>query len=293
MTTTVREDRLSRDIDALTASTLKHLRERWWNAEFTEFLRETLQPHAGDRILDVGCGVGTAEVTLGQIGISQLKLFGVDLIVSRVRQAYEAARVHNVRAGFAAGDAARLPFADQIFDSTYCVAVLQHVRDLATAVAELARVTKPRGRVLVVEPDNAARYWYSSVGAGAEAFELAARFFRAAEVRDGTDLAVGPRVSAICTAHGVEPTAIRLFPVSMARLGSPAPAVWQARREIVHGTIERLDDESLRQMGAEYLRLLDRYEQEAAAAGRTFVEIQSTMLFATVGRKIVVGETLG
>jgi SAM-dependent methyltransferase len=243
--------------------------------------------HAGDRILDVGCGVGTAEVSLGQIGISQLKLFGVDLIASRVRQAYDAARVHNIRAGFAAGDARQLPFADQTFDSTYCVAVLQHVRDLAGAVAELARVTKPGGRVLVVEPDNAARYWYSSVSAGAAAFAIAARFFRAAEVRDGTELAVGPRASAMCTAHRVEPTAIRLFPVSLARLGSPAPAIWQARREIVHGTIERLDDESLRKMGADYLRVLDRYEQEAEAAGTNFVEIQSTMLFATVGRKSV------
>ena len=56
----------SRDVDILTASTLKHLRERWWNAEFNEFLRETLQPRAGDRILDVGCGAGTAEVRLGR-----------------------------------------------------------------------------------------------------------------------------------------------------------------------------------------------------------------------------------
>ena len=30
---------MSRDIDALTSSTLKHLRERWWNPEFAEFLK--------------------------------------------------------------------------------------------------------------------------------------------------------------------------------------------------------------------------------------------------------------
>ena len=63
-----------RHIDALTSSTLKHLRERWWGPEFTEFLRETLQPRPGDRILDVGCGVGTGEVRLGQLRISQLRL---------------------------------------------------------------------------------------------------------------------------------------------------------------------------------------------------------------------------
>src|SRR2546427_13183678 len=96
---TLQENRLSRDIDALISSTLKHLRERWWNAEFTEFLRETLQPHAGDRILDVGCGVGTAEVPLGQLGISQLKLFGAALISTPVREAAEAPATHNARPG--------------------------------------------------------------------------------------------------------------------------------------------------------------------------------------------------
>ena len=287
MATTLREDRVTRDIDALISSTLKHLRERWWSAEFTEFLRETLQPHAGDRILDVGCGVGTAEVTLGQLGISQLKLFGVDLIATRVREAVEASRKHNVRAGFAAADTRALPFKDCSFDSTFCVAVLQHVRDVSGAVREFARVTKPGGRVLVVEPDNAARYWYSSTSAGADAFEIATRFFRAIEtLGDGMDLAVGPRISEVFTQHGIEATAIRLFLVSRVRLGPQPSAVWQARRDIVGGAIDRVQDESLRRLGAEYLRVLDRYAEEAAALGPRFVEIQSTTLFATVGRKI-------
>ena len=280
------EDRLSRDIDALTSSTLKHLRERWWTADFTDFLRETLQPRAGERILDVGCGGGTAEVQLGQLGLSQVKLFGVDLIPNRVRDAAGAARAHNIRVGFAAADACQLPFKSQAFDSTFCVAMLQHVRELSTAVGELARVTRPGGRVIVVEPDNAARYWYSSNDVGARAFELATRFFTTLERRgEQTDLAVGPKVSEIFVRHDVEPVAIRLFPVSLIRLGAPAPAVWRARREIGRGAIDRLQDEALRRIGAEYLQVLDRYADEATAAGPRFVEIQSTMLFATVGRK--------
>ena len=50
---------MARDIDALTSSTLKHLRDRWWDASFTAFLRDALMPQAGERILDVGCGEGT------------------------------------------------------------------------------------------------------------------------------------------------------------------------------------------------------------------------------------------
>ena len=277
---------MSRNIDALTSSTLKHVRERWWDADFTEFLLETLQPRAGNRILEVGCGVGTGELRLGQLGISQVRLFGVDLVFARVREAVDAAHAHNVRAGFATADACKLPFADDTFDSSYCVAVLQHVRELSTAVQEFIRVTKRGGRVLVVEPDNAARYWYSSCEAGARAFELATQFFKALEASsDATDLAVGPKLSAVFAQHGIEPMAVRLFPVSLARLGPPAPAVWEARRNTARGAMDRVTEESIRQLGADYLGVLDRYAEDAAAAGPRFVEIQNTMLFATVGRK--------
>jgi 2-polyprenyl-3-methyl-5-hydroxy-6-metoxy-1,4-benzoquinol methylase len=48
-------------VDSLTSPTLKHLRERWWNDEFTHFLAERLRPRPGNRILDVGCGEGLAK----------------------------------------------------------------------------------------------------------------------------------------------------------------------------------------------------------------------------------------
>jgi len=277
----------SREVDVLTASTLKHLRERWWSAEFTDFLRETLQPRAGDRLLDVGCGGGTAEVRLGQLGISQMRLFGVDLIGRRVAQAVAFARAHNIRARFAAADACALPFKTGAFDSTFCIAVLQHIRDLAGAVRELARVTKPGGRVLVIEPDNAARYWYSSSADGMRAFALATRFFAALEslTPDG-DLAVGPRISTIFPQLGVETTQIRLFPVSVTRIGAPGAAVWDERRAVFDGALARLTDPALKKLGAEYLTALEAYKAAAIAAGPQFVEIQSTTLFATVGQKL-------
>ena len=123
------------DIDALTSATLKHLRERWWNDEFTEFLAETLRPRPGNRILDVGCGEGTGEVSIGRLHVSQLHLVGIDLVVDKAIAARRATAGHNMRARFAAGDACRLPFKDAVFDSTYCVAVLQHIRDVEAAAA--------------------------------------------------------------------------------------------------------------------------------------------------------------
>ena len=278
---------MARDIDSLTSAELKHVRERWWDASFTEFLSETLQPRAGNRILDVGCGVGTAELNLGVSRLSQVQFVGVDLLVERVRAALIATSARNLKIGFAAADATELPFSANTFDSTFCVAVLQHLNDVGAAAAEFARVTKPGGRILAVEPDNSARYWYSSIETGRRAFEIGGRFFAslAAARGDATDPAVGPQLPGLFAKHGIEPLAVHLFPVSVSRLGAPSPAVWEARRDAIRQILGKAPDESIRRLGADYLKLLERYAEEAGSAGPSFVEIQNTMLFATVGQK--------
>ena len=278
---------MSRDLDALTSSTLKHLREHWWDDAFTAFLEETLRPRPGKRILDVGCGTGTAEISLARLRLSQMRLFGVDLVVKRVKEAHTATHGINIRVGYAAADAANLPFANGAFDSTYCVAVLQHIRNLRGAVAEIARVTRPGGRVVIVEPDNAARYWFSSVQSGNDAFDLSRRFFTGlAEMRgEPTEVSVGPIVPGVLSAAGVEPFAVRLFPVSVAHLGVSPLAFWESRRATVRELIARAPDEGLRRLGADYLKAVDQYSRDAVSAGSAFVEIQNTMLFATVGQR--------
>lgn len=274
-------------IDLLTSPTLKHLRERWWNDDFTEFLAETLRPRPGNRILDVGCGEGNAQVRLGRLHVSQLRLFGVDLMIERVMVARHEAGSHNQRVGYAAADACHLPFRDGAFDSTFCVAVLQHIGDVESAVTEFARVTAPTGRVLALEPDNDARYWFSSVPAGIRAFDVSMRFFGALGAARGdlTDAKVGPRMPALFTKHGIEPLGVRMFPVSQTQLGPHDESVWQRRRDVVQQAIDHPPTNTVRDMGREYLQVLNAYAAEAQQAGPSFVEIQNTMLFATVGQK--------
>ncbi len=278
---------MARNVDGLTSATLKHLRERWWDESFTNFLKDTLQPRSGRRILDVGCGTGTAEVQISRLRLTQVDLFGVDLLPDRVKAAHGAARAHNIRAGFAAADACALPFADATFDSSFCVAVLQHIGDVPRAVRELARVTRPGGRVLAVEPDNSARYFYSSSAEGMEANEAAGHFFAAiAQARgEAGDPRVGPRLPTLFAQSGIEPLGVNLFPVSRAQLGAPGQEVWDDRRQAVKDAVERAPGESIRRLGQDYLKLLDRYAAAAMSAGPSFVEIQNTMLFATFGQR--------
>lgn len=287
-------------IDSLTSPTLKDLREDWWNDEFTEFLAETLRPRPGNRILDVGCGPATGELSIGRLQVSQLRLFGIDLKLANVADAKRKTADHNQRASFAAADASRLPFKDGVFDSTFCVAVLQHIRRVELAVSELARVTRAGGRLVVVEPDNGARYAYSSTPAGARAFATAARFFSAISVArgDGAPPDVGPRLSTILAQSGIEPLDVRMFPVSHVQLGTPDDETWRRRRARVEELMQRFLDgrsvqlqpdqariDEVQQLGSEYLDVLEAYRAEARQAGKAFVEIQNTMLFATVGQR--------
>jgi SAM-dependent methyltransferase len=278
---------MSRDVDALTSATLKHLRERWWDDAFTTFVRDTVQPRAGKRILDVGCGTGTAEVKLSRLRLTQVQLVALDHLVERVREAQKAATGHNVSASFLAADASALPFADGSFDSAFCVAVLQHLRDVRQAVRELARVTRPGGRIVAVEPDNEARYFYSSSEAGMRAYEAAGQFFSglACARGDSTDASVGPKLPLLFVQSGIHPLNVQLFPVSRAQLGEPPETLWAGRREAVQAALQRAPDESIRRLGQDYLKLLDRYAADAKRTGPAFVEIQHTMLFAAVGQR--------
>lgn len=278
---------MSRNVDGLTSATLKHLRERWWDDAFTEFVKDTLQPKSGRRILDVGCGTGTAEVKLSRLRLTQVEMVAVDLVVDRVVAAHNAAQAHNIDAHFAAADACRLPFASATFDSVFCVAVLQHINDVKGAVLEMARVTRPGGRIVAVEPDNAARYFYSSIDEGQRAHEAARRFFSAvAEGKDdASEPSVGPKLPMLFAQNGIEPLSVEVFPVSVARLGAPDADVWDQRRTEVSDQIDKAPNEAIRRLGQDYLKVLDRYAASATAAGTGFVEIQNAMLFATVGQR--------
>jgi hypothetical protein len=73
--------------------------------------------------------------------------------------------------------------------------------------------------------------------------------------------------------------------VSRTILGPPPASTWQARREAVESALRTARSDAAAWLGREYLDVLTGYEREANAAGSSFVEIQNTMLFATVGQK--------
>lgn len=100
---------------------------------------------AGDRVADVGCGTGRAltpmRAAVGPTGT----VAGVDLTPAMVERAA-------ARGPALVGDARRLPFADASLDVVFAAGLLHHLPDAEAGLAELARVTKPGGRLALFHP---------------------------------------------------------------------------------------------------------------------------------------------
>ena len=107
---------------------------------------------AGRALLDAGCGTGRR---LPEPGVSAGGLaFGFDLVPAMLRA---GRRTPNPRL-LAAADVRALPVATGTFDIVWCRLVLGHLPDPAPAYAELARVVRAAGAVIVTDfhPDAAA-----------------------------------------------------------------------------------------------------------------------------------------
>ncbi|MDR0945868.1 MAG: demethylmenaquinone methyltransferase [Bifidobacteriaceae bacterium] len=98
----------------------------------------------GDRILDLAAGTGTSSRALADAGAD---VVAADFSRGMV---FEGARA-GVPARFVVADAQALPFADGAFDAVTISFGLRNVHDTPAALAEMARVTRPGGRLLIAE----------------------------------------------------------------------------------------------------------------------------------------------
>jgi len=105
-----------------------------------------LAPLAGDeRALDAGCGTGALAYALApRVG----EVIGVDPSPAFVEAARQGAPPNCT---FLEGDATAVPFPYGAFDLSGCLRVLHHVRRPELVVSELARVTRPGGRILIAD----------------------------------------------------------------------------------------------------------------------------------------------
>jgi len=122
--------------------------------------REYFPMHAGMRVLDLGCGEGRHVIAAA--ALDGADAVGVDLSLEDLSTARQRRREFvelidrgegsDALFGLLAGDALRLPFADNSFDALICSEVLEHLPDHRGALREIYRVLKPGGRLCISVP---------------------------------------------------------------------------------------------------------------------------------------------
>jgi SAM-dependent methyltransferase len=109
-----------------------------------------LAPPVGGVVLDAGCGTARAAVQLREaVGPDGLVL-GADATPEMLAAAAGAGRKQ--LASLLLTDTARLPLGDGVVDAVFAAGLIPHVPDPVAALTELARVTRPGGRLALFHP---------------------------------------------------------------------------------------------------------------------------------------------
>ena len=129
------------------ARTYEHDRRSRFNAIPQQRALAALELGPADRFLDVGCGTGAAVRAAAEV---VERAVGVDLAPEMVDRARELAG-GTERAEFVVGDSERLPFPDATFTAVLCTAAFHHFPNPRQALAEMARVLAPAGRLALAD----------------------------------------------------------------------------------------------------------------------------------------------
>jgi SAM-dependent methyltransferase len=131
---------------AATARWPATLRLRAWE-------RQQLGLVEGERLLDVGCGLGDAALALADDLGEAGEIVGVDVSAEMLRVARAGAAGAGCHVRFSVGDACALDEPSDSFDAVRSERTLQWIAEPHVAVGEMARVLRPRGRVSLIDTD--------------------------------------------------------------------------------------------------------------------------------------------
>jgi SAM-dependent methyltransferase len=158
---------------------------------------------AGDRVLDVGCGLGqlTREMAR-QAG----EVVGFERSMEQLREALRLADAASESGAvdFRQGDAVRFPLQDEewgTFDVAHARFVVEHVRDPLVVVRHMVKAVKPGGRIVLADDGHdTLRLWPEPAGFD----RLWSAYMRTYE-RVGNDSMIGHRLIALLAEAGADP----------------------------------------------------------------------------------------
>ena len=113
----------------------------------SKLIYTTLDIKKTQRVLDIGCGIGTMLIAAAGIGTDTV---GIDISKEGLKKAKR-----KIKSGsFITGDVQVLPFKNDTFDAIICKDILEHLPNDDIALSEIYRVLRPKGSVIIYVPHN-------------------------------------------------------------------------------------------------------------------------------------------
>ncbi len=133
---------------------LRYLRllPRMWSSEVNREVVRSLAPSRGERVVDLGAGMGAATVEAARSGATVIAVDPMPYMrgILRLRRGWQR---HRAAIRIVAGAAESIPLEDASVDALWTVNTIHHWTERDAAARELARVMKTRGRLLLVDED--------------------------------------------------------------------------------------------------------------------------------------------
>jgi ubiquinone/menaquinone biosynthesis C-methylase UbiE len=146
----------SRNYFESVAGDWERIRKSYFDDRVTSIAIEKLLPQ-NLVLADIGCGTGNLTFELARFAH---KVIGVDLSQEMLRRARNVASEKQLRnVEFRRGDALKLPLEARSVDAAFCVMVLHFLSDPQQAIAELCRITRAGGSVIVVDLVQHGQEW--------------------------------------------------------------------------------------------------------------------------------------
>jgi len=146
--------------------TSRHLEAAYMTPDVVEQRRlviEALALQPGENVLDIGSGPGFLACEMAAVVGDQGSVHGVDTSESMLAIAAHRERAPgSAPTEFRAGDALELPYPDASFDVAVSTQVYEYVEDMPAALAQVRRVLRPGGRLLILDTDWDSIVWRSS-----------------------------------------------------------------------------------------------------------------------------------